>query len=83
MIFGLVDIDSSKEQPVDIPLEVAPILKEFAQVFPDELLNQLSPMRDIQHAIDLVPGATLPNLPRYHLNPIEHTELKRQVDELL
>ena len=60
-----------------------PILKEFAQVFFDELPDQLPPLRDIKHAINLVPGATLPNLPHYQLNPTEHAELKRQVDELL
>ena len=39
-------------------------------------------MRDVQHVIDLIPGA-LPHLPAYRMNPTEHVELKRQVDELL
>jgi len=40
-------------------------------------------MRDIKHVIDLVLGSTLPNLPHYHMNPAEHVELQRQVEELL
>jgi hypothetical protein len=40
-------------------------------------------MRDVQHAIDFIPSATLPNLPHCRMNPSEHVELQRQVCELL
>jgi len=39
-----------------IPPEVTSIIEEFSDVFPEDLPNKLSPMRDIQHAINLVPG---------------------------
>lgn len=50
---------------------------------PDELPKILPPMRNIQHAIDLVPGSILPNLPAYRMSPEEHKELQRQVQDLL
>ena len=62
---------------------VTPIITKFADVFPNDLPDQLPPMRDIQHAIDLVLGATLPNFPHYQMNPMEHAELQRQIEELL
>jgi len=52
-------------------------------VIAKELSDSLPPMRDIQHAIDFVLRSTLPNLPHYKMNPTEHVELKKQVDELL
>lgn len=63
------------------PPEVHKLLEEFLDVIPDELPSE--PMRDIQHAIELVPGSQLPNLPHYRMNPKERAELNRQVEELL
>ena len=59
------------------------VLQKFKDVFPEELPDHLPPMHDIQHTIDFVLGATLPNLPHYKISPAEHAELQRQVEELL
>jgi hypothetical protein len=59
------------------------LLEEFANVFPKELSNELPPIRNIQHQINLVPGSSLPNRPHYRMSSKKHEELKRQVEELL
>ncbi|RVW23299.1 Retrovirus-related Pol polyprotein from transposon 297 [Vitis vinifera] len=76
-------VEEFKEHDKEYPANVRKILDDFSDLWPIELPNQLPPMRDVQHAIDLIPGASLPNLPAYEMNPTEHAELKRQVDELL
>ena len=58
-------------------------LQEFADVFPAKLPDSLPPDRTIKHFIDFIPGASLPNLPHYQLNPAQSAELQRQVEELL
>ena len=40
-------------------------------------------MRSTQHAIDLLPGAALPNLPAYRVLPAHRTEKQQQVKELI
>ena len=56
---------------VDVPLEVKNLLDDFVDMVSDELPSELPPLRDIQHAIDLVPGSELSNLPYYRINPKE------------
>ncbi|XP_013669098.1 uncharacterized protein LOC106373475 [Brassica napus] len=57
--------------------------QEYKDVFPDDSPVGLPPIRGIEHQIDLVPGATLPNRPAYRTNPVETKELQKQVNELL
>ena len=65
-----------------IPLEVTPMTTEFDDVLSEDLLHKLSLTCDIQHVVDLIPEASLPDLPHPRFNPIEKTEFEKQVDEL-
>ena len=60
---------SSDSSIVDVPLEVKNLLDDFIDMVPNELPSELPPLKDIQHAIDLVPGSQLPNLLHYRMNP--------------
>ncbi|XP_031392286.1 uncharacterized protein LOC116204335 [Punica granatum] len=62
---------------------ITSLLQEFGDVFPTELPNRLPLIRGIEHQIDFVPRAAIPNRPAYRSNPEETKELQRQVDELL
>uniref|UniRef100_A0A2N9G9G1 Reverse transcriptase n=1 Tax=Fagus sylvatica TaxID=28930 RepID=A0A2N9G9G1_FAGSY len=57
--------------------------EEFEDVFPEEMPNELPPIRGIEHQIDFVPGAAIPNRPAYRSNPEETKELQRQVEDLM
>jgi hypothetical protein len=66
-----------------IPSPLFSLLKEFQDVFPDELPHGLPSLRGIEHRIDLIPGAPLPNCPAYRTNPEETKEIERQIHDLL
>ncbi|XP_058202794.1 uncharacterized protein LOC131317247 [Rhododendron vialii] len=83
VVYALVAVGEDKEDARDVPEEVSSLFRRFKGLFPDELPARLPPLRDIQHRIDLIPGAILPNLPHYRMSPNEHAELERQVEDLL
>jgi hypothetical protein len=66
-----------------LPLVLSHLLQEFKDVFPDELPPGLPPLHGIEHRIELIPGAPLPNKVPYRVNPDETKEIQRQVQHLM
>jgi hypothetical protein len=75
--FSIDDIAST------LPTSVTNLLQQFRDVFPSELPPGLPPICGIEHQIDLIPGASLPNCVAYRANPEETKEIQRQVQDLL
>jgi hypothetical protein len=58
-----------------LPSLAVSLLQEFEDVFPEEMPNELPPISGIEHQIDFVPRAAIPNRPAYRSNPYETKEL--------
>ena len=65
-----------------LKLEDIPVLREYADVFPEEILG-LPPKRELDFTIELVLGALLSSKAPYRMNILELNELKSQLKELL
>ncbi|GJW33554.1 putative reverse transcriptase domain-containing protein [Tanacetum coccineum] len=63
-------------------LEDVPVIRDFPEVFPDELPG-LPPPRQVEFRIDLIPDAAPVARAPYHLAPSEMKELSKQLQELL
>lgn len=75
VIFALVKKQTTPQPTTEpLPPKIEELLEEFVDITPEELPQMLPPKRDIQHVIDLMPGATLPNMPAYRISPFEHKE---------
>ena len=72
-------IDTVKARP---SVSDIPTFSDFSDMFPEEL-PRLPPHRDIEFAIDVVPGATPASTTLYRIAPLELKELKLQLQELL
>ena len=69
-------IANNSNKPI-VPASVEFLLQEYKNVFSKEIPNGLPPLRGIEHHIDLIPGASLPNRPAYRSNPQETQEIQR------
>ncbi|XLU29618.1 hypothetical protein S245_065684, partial [Arachis hypogaea] len=66
----------------DQDLEQIPVVCEFPEVFPDDI-DEFPPKREVEFAIDLVPGAGPISSAPYRMSLLEMAELKSQLEDLL
>ncbi|KAA0054088.1 ty3-gypsy retrotransposon protein [Cucumis melo var. makuwa] len=66
----------------EVSLSSEPVVREYPDVFPDELLG-LPPPREVDFAIELEPGTASISRAPYRMAPTELKELKVQFQELL
>ena len=72
------DLDSKREQHI----EDFPILEEFKDVFPEEILG-LPQKRYLEFSMELTPRIVLASKAPYHMSALELVELKLQLQELI
>ncbi|XP_074288791.1 uncharacterized protein LOC141613947 [Silene latifolia] len=66
-VYALLAINQSQPQ-VNEHGAINDLLLEFTEVFPEDLPTGLPPIRGIEHQINLIPGASLPNKAAYRSN---------------
>ncbi|XP_072064475.1 uncharacterized protein [Arachis hypogaea] len=72
-----------RDVDAEVPsLDQVPIVREFLDVFPDELLG-MPPDREVEFSIDLAPGVQPVSIPPYRMAPTELRELKVQLKDML
>nr|GEZ18244.1 putative reverse transcriptase domain-containing protein [Tanacetum cinerariifolium] len=76
-----VTTKEAKDKSEGKRLEDVPIVRDFPKVFPEDL-SGISPTRQVEFQIDLVPGAAPVARAPYRLEPLEMKELAEQLQEL-
>ncbi|GJS11473.1 putative reverse transcriptase domain-containing protein [Tanacetum coccineum] len=80
-LFGTYYHKKAEDKSEEKRLEDVPIVREFLDVFPEDLPG-IPPARKVEFQIDLVPGAAPVARAPYRLAPSEMKELTEQLQEL-
>ena len=75
--------DGVAEKVELVPKCVEDVLKRYQDVMPEDLPNELSPRREVDHKMEVKSGTEPPSKAPYRLSQKEVEELKSQLDELL
>jgi len=68
---------------LDLLIEIQEMLHEFSDIVVHEFPSEFPPKRSINHHIELIPGASLPNKVAYRMTPKENEEIRKHVQGLL
>ena len=68
-VYAVMVTDGEPKKVTEVPEAIQSLIKEFEELFLEELLVGLPPMCNIQHCINLAPATSLPNLSHYRMNP--------------
>lgn len=79
----LIEDAGSYIEAVPLPPCIEHVLSTNKDVMPTELPQRLPPRREVDHQIELVPGAKPPAMTPYRMAPPELEELRKQLKELL
>ncbi|MCO5611432.1 hypothetical protein L7F22_065685 [Adiantum nelumboides] len=82
----LSDVNKTRvdESGMHEDLELSKFLNQFEDLFIDDIPGELPPKQgDDDHAIELIPGSSLPIKPPYRVSQAQQEEIMRQVNELI
>ncbi|BBG96962.1 anaphase-promoting complex/cyclosome 11 [Prunus dulcis] len=79
VFFALLLKSESDSNPTPLAKPIHQFLPEFSNIIPDDLPDELPPTREIQLAIDLIPGSQIPDVPYYRMNPSAQVELNKLI----